>query len=187
MKIPIGPKPLMYPLPALLVGTYDQNDNPNLMTASWAGIVSSNPPCINVSIRKDRYTHTAITKNKEYSISIPSEKNIEVVDYCGIYSGADVNKFEVLNIKHTKSDIIRAPILTDFPITMLCRLKRTLAMGSHTMFIGEILDIYAESEVTGLKNILLMDRIKPILYDTVSKTYYSVGEPLMKAYTTKKG
>lgn len=186
MKIPIGPKALMYPLPVLLVGTFDEKGKPNLMTASWAGIASSTPPCISISIRKERYTYNAITKNKEFSISFPSEKNIEVADYCGIYSGADVDKFEKLQINYEKSDVINAPILTDFPITMLCRLRRTIPMGSHTMFISEILDIYAESEITGLKNMLFMDKIKPIMYDTISKTYFSVGEPLMKAYTTKK-
>lgn len=186
MKIPIGAKTLMYPLPVLLIGTYDENDKPNLMTASWSGIVNSNPPCLSISVRKERYSHKAITKNKEFSVTFTDEKNVAIADYCGIYSGANVNKMEEMGIKYEKSDIINAPILTDFPIAMLCRLKRTLELGTHTLFVGEILDIFAESEVTGMKRNPIIERVKPILYDTVSKTYYSVGSPVMQAYTTKK-
>lgn len=186
MKIPIGPKTLMYPLPVLLVGTFDENGKPNLMTASWSGIVNSNPPCLSISVRKERYTYKAIAKNKEFSVTFANEKNIEIADYCGIYSGANVDKINTMEVKYEKSDIINAPILTDFPISMLCRLKRTLDLGSHTLFVGEILEIYAESEVTSIKHNPIIEKVKPVLYDTISKTYYSVGAPLMKAYTTTK-
>ena len=185
MKIPIGPRTLLYPLPVVLVGTYDENNKANLMTASWCGICNSEPPCVNISLRKERHSYNAIVKNKEFSISFPSVDMVAEADYCGIFSGKNTDKLEDLNLHCEQSDIIKAPIIKECSISMLCRLKRTIDLGSHTMFIGEILDIYAESEVTDIKHKPIIEKVNPLLYDTTSKTYYSVGQKVMKAYTTK--
>jgi len=93
MKISLGKKTLLYPAPVCVVGTYDQAGKPNVMTAAWAGICCSSPPCIAVSLRKATYTYGNIMERKAFTVSLPSEEYIHQADYFGMASGRDEDKF----------------------------------------------------------------------------------------------
>jgi len=183
MKKSIGAKSLIYPNPVLLIGTYDQEGKPNLMTVSWGGVCCSDPPCIAVSVRQARFTYRNLLDKKEFTINIPSENHVNQADYCGIYSGRDENKFESTGLTAIKSDLIDAPFVQEFPISLICKLKDILEVGVHTQFIGEVIDILADESVLNDKNSPIIEKVKPICYDFIGKGYYSIGRKLIDGFT----
>jgi flavin reductase (DIM6/NTAB) family NADH-FMN oxidoreductase RutF len=182
----IGTKSILFPLPVLLIGSYDEAEKADFMTASWGGVVSSDPQCLSVSVRPERYTYNNIRKNRAFSVCFPAVKHAEIADYCGIFSAKNTDKISDLNLKVSKSELANAPILDDFPVNIVCRTKTDFDMGTHTVFIGEIIDMLADPSVIGASGFPEIDKVDPMIYDLATKTYYSVGAPIMKAYTTKR-
>lgn len=186
MKKSIGAKTILYPNPVLLVGTYDDAGIPNLMTVSWGGICCSDPPCVAISVRSSRYSYRNILMNKAFTVNIPSDKFAKESDYCGIYSGRDENKFETQGLTPTKSELVNAPIVEEFPIALICKLKEIVEIGSHIQFIGEIVDIIADEELLNDKYMPIIEKVRPILYDYSSKAYYSVGDKVLDGFSNIK-
>ena len=184
MKKSLGRKTLVYPHPVFVIGSYDENDNPNLMAASWSGICCSDPPCIGVSVRKIRKTYSNIIKSNAFSVGIPSIDKIKEVDYCGIHSGKDKDKIQDTGLTVTKSDLANVPIIEEFPITLVCSLYKTIELGVHIQFVGEILDVLADEKVLGADGLPILGLVNTFCYDSASRFYYGTGEKLIKAYTT---
>ncbi len=185
MKKSFGAKTVIYPLPVLLIGTYDAEGKANIMTASWGGIINSVPPMLSVSVRKERHTFAALMENQEFSISIPQVAKVQEADYCGIYSNSNSDKIADLGLTAVKSELINAPIFEEFPVVLLCKVSQTMDLGSHILFASEILDFQVEESVLteGKADI---EKIDPLLYDTISKTYYSLGKKVKKAFSEKR-
>ncbi len=181
MKVSLAPGTYGFPLPVYLVGTYDSNNIPNLMAASWAGICCSQPPCIAVSLREERHTYDAIIQNQCFSMSIPTVELVKQADYLGIYSGKNTNKIKEIGFHDYKHDKYNCPIFQELPVTLICKLKEQIYLGSHTQFIGEIVDVLIEDTLlsNGKANFELL---KTFCYDYTSKTYYSIGDKLSPAY-----
>lgn len=186
MKQSIGAKPLAFPTPTWVVGTYDMNGKPNAMTVAWGGICCSNPPCISVSLRKATYSYAGIIENKAFTISIPSEDFVRETDYFGIASGKDENKFEATCLTPVRSELVPAPYVGEFPVVLECKLLHTLEIGLHTLFVGEIVDIKVDESVFGENKNPDIEKIKPIIYDTGNRSYYSIGCNLGKAFSIGK-
>ncbi len=186
MKKSIGAKTLLFPTPVLLVGTYDRDGKPNLMTAAWGGICCSQPPCVAVSLRKATYSYAAIVERKAFTIGIPSEAWIKEADYVGMASGRDVNKFTETGLTAVRSELVDAPYAAEFPFVVECRLLHTLELGLHTQFVGEIIDVKADASVLaddGQPDIL---KIKPLVFDTAHRGYHSIGPLLGQAFSVGK-
>lgn len=186
MKQSIGAKPLAFPTPTWVVGTYDMNGKPNAMTVAWGGICCSNPPCISVSLRKATYSYAGIIENKAFTISIPSEDFVRETDYFGIASGKDENKFEATCLTPVRSELVPAPYVGEFPVVLECKLLHTLEIGLHTLFVGEIVDIKVDESVFGENKNPDIEKIKPVIYDTGNRSYYSIGCNLGKAFSIGK-
>jgi flavin reductase (DIM6/NTAB) family NADH-FMN oxidoreductase RutF len=186
MKKSAGAKPLLFPNPVLMVGSYDQAGKPNLMNAAWGGICCSEPPCVTVSVRKARYSYANIIERKAFTVGIASEDTLAEADYVGIVSGRDVDKFATSRLTPVKSDLVDAPYAAEFPVVLECRLLHTLEIGIHTQFIGEIIDVKADSEVFGDDGLLDINKIKPLVYDTAHKGYHGVGPLVGKAFSVGK-
>ncbi len=186
MKQSIGAKPLAFPTPTWVVGTYDMNGKPNAMTVAWGGICCSNPPCISVSLRKAPYSYAGIIENKAFTISIPSEDFVRETDYFGIASGKDENKFEATCLTPVRSELVPAPYVGEFPVVLECKLLHTLEIGLHTLFVGEIIDIKVDESVFGENKNPDIEKIKPVIYDTGNRSYYSIGCNLGKAFSIGK-
>lgn len=186
MKQSIGAKPLAFPTPTWVVGTYDMNGKPNAMTVAWGGICCSNPPCISVSLRKATYSYAGIIENKAFTISIPSEDFVRETDYFGIASGKDENKFEATCLTPVRSELVPAPYVGEFPVAVECKLLHTLEIGLHTLFVGEIVDIKVDESVFGENKNPDIEKIKPVIYDTGNRSYYSIGCNLGKAFSIGK-
>jgi len=186
MKKSLGAKTLLFPTPVLMVGTYDRDRKPNLMNAAWGGICCSQPPCVAVSLRKATYSWAGIEEHKAFTVGIACESRMVEADYVGMTSGRDVDKFAVTGLTPVRSDLVDAPYAAEFPVVLECRLLHTIEIGLHTQFIGEIVDVKAESDVLGEDGQPDIMKIKPLIYDTARKGYHGVGPLLGKAFSVGK-
>ena len=186
MKQSVGAKTLATPTPVWLVGTYDTEGKPNIMTAAWGGICCSRPPCITVSLRKATYSYDAIAARKAFTVSIPSEAQVVQADFVGIASGRDTDKFAVCNWTPVRSDLVDAPYVDEAPLVVECRMIHSLELGLHTQFVGEIVDVKAAPEVIGKKGYPDITRVKPMIWDTAHLGYYGIGPFLGKAWEIGK-
>ena len=186
MKKSIGPKTLVYPTPVFVVGSYDRNGRPNIMTAAWGGICCSKPPCVAVSLRKSRCSYDNIVNRKAFTINIPSEQHAAAVDYIGIVSGRNKDKFAATGLTAVKSDRVDAPLVQEFAFALECNLLQTIEIGVHTQFIGEIIDIQAEEDMLDPSGAPDIGIVKPILFAPEMQAYYGVGNFVGKAFSIGK-
>lgn len=187
MKLNLPAQPLLLPSPVLIIGTYDADSKPNIMNAAWGGIVCSNPPCISVSLRKATLTYHNIVHHEAFTINIPSDKYYREADYVGMVSGRDCDKFSDVRLTPEKSSLVNAPIVKEFPYALACRLIKQVELGTHTMFVGEIVGIAADEEVLGDNQMPDIQKVQPILWGSFgSMSYYRVGEKLGRAFSVGK-
>ena len=140
MKKPIGISPVTL-CPVFIVGTYDDQDRPNLMNVAWGGVCCSQPVCLNISLRKATYSYAALVRRGEFTVNIPSRGRVREADYVGIYSGRDENKFEQLGLTPIPGEKVHAPTVGEFPLVIECRVLHTIEIVLHTQFIGEIVHV----------------------------------------------
>lgn len=178
----LGPRPLTYPMPALLVGVYDAEGRPNLMTAAWGGICNSAPPCVSVSIRPSRWTHDPLLQRKAFTLGIPSTGMAAQADFAGIACGRTVDKFAATGLTPCRSEHVDAPYAGECPIVLECRLLQHVELPSHTLMIGEICNVSAlESCMNGEQPDIF--KVDPLIYDAASRHYYRLGGDVGPAYT----
>jgi flavin reductase (DIM6/NTAB) family NADH-FMN oxidoreductase RutF len=186
MKKSFGPQTLAYPTPVFIIGTYDTDGRPNVMTAAWAGICCSNPPAVSVSLRQNRHTYTAIVERKSFTISIPSEEHVREADYFGIVSGKKSDKFAITGLTPIRSELVDAPYVGEFPMVLECRLLQTVPLGTHDLFIGEIMDVKVEEHLLLPDGNPDIEKIKPLIFAPGSQSYYGVGPFVEKAFSIGK-
>jgi flavin reductase (DIM6/NTAB) family NADH-FMN oxidoreductase RutF len=184
MKKSIGAGTFAAPSPVWVVGTYDTDGRPNMMTAAWGGICCSRPPCIYVSLREATYSHGNILSRRAYTVSIPGEEYWREADYAGIASGRDTDKFEDTSLTPARSAAVDAPYVDEYPLVLECRLKETIDLGLHTMFVGEIVDVKADQDVL-TNDRPNVQKIKPILFGSGDRGYHSVGPRIGDAFTNR--
>ena len=142
MKIQLPPSVHSYPAPAVLIGC-GTVDEPNLITCSWFGTVCSEPPMVSVSIRKNRFSYPLVHRLAEFTANIPKIEDLEKVKLCGTKSGREVNKFEELGITPVNCVPLKyAPMIDECQLVLACRVKHELELGSHHIFIAEVLKIH---------------------------------------------
>jgi len=127
-----------------IIGSYDAAGMANGMTAAWVGICNSKPPCVYASIRRSRHTYDGVVKHQAFTVCVPSAAHAREADYLGIASGRDGDKLARAGLTAVRSDLVEAPYIDEFPVAMECRLHQTMDLGSHTVFIGEVLDVKVE-------------------------------------------
>ena len=182
MKKAIGPQTLLYPMPAVLVGAL-VNGKPNFMTAAWCGIAASKPPAISVGLMPARFTLEGISANSTFSINIPSADLVEKVDYCGIYSGHKIDKSQIFKVDYGKLNT--APLIQECPVNLECQVIHSLDLGSHILFVGEIIETY-------IKEDCLTDekadptKIDPLIYTPITMQYQRLGEIVGRAWKVGK-
>jgi flavin reductase (DIM6/NTAB) family NADH-FMN oxidoreductase RutF len=187
MKKSLGADTLIYPTPTWVVGTYDKEGKPNLMTIAWGGICCSQPPCLAVSLRKATYTYSNIIERKAFTVSVPAAEQVGVADYCGLVSGRTVDKFAVCKLTPVRSEVVDAPYPQEFPMVLECRLLHILDIGLHTQFVGEILDIKAEESALGPDGQPMIEKVQPIIFAPRERTYHGLGDLLGKAFEVGRG
>jgi flavin reductase (DIM6/NTAB) family NADH-FMN oxidoreductase RutF len=186
MKKSLGAKTILYPTPVLIVGTYDLQGKPNVMTAAWGGICCSDPPCVAVSLRKATYSYHNIVHRKAFTISVPSERYVKDADYFGIASGRSEDKFAAAKLTPVRSDLVDAPYVQEFPLVLECRLLHTFELGLHTQFVGEILDVKVDQTLVSEGGILDLEKLQPIIFAPAVQAYYGLGRRLGEAFSIGK-
>jgi flavin reductase (DIM6/NTAB) family NADH-FMN oxidoreductase RutF len=186
MKNSLGAETIVPTTPVWVVGTYNQDGKPNVMTAAWGGICCSKPPCLYVSLRKATYTYGNILERKAFTVSVPSEKYVKEADYFGIASGKKIDKFAATGLTPVKSDLVDAPYVKEFPIIIECKVVKIVEIGLHTEFIGEIIDVKADSSVLNEKNLPDIEKVKPIIWNIGGMTYHKVGNSVGQAFSIGK-
>ena len=183
----LGPRALLYPTPVVVVGSYDASGKPNVMTAAWAGVCCSQPPCVAVSIRPSRHSYEGITRRQAFTLGIASAEHVRQVDYFGLASGASEDKFARAGLTPVRADTVDAPYVAEFPIALECRLLQAVELGVHTQFIGEVLDLKADETVLGAGGLPDIEKVQPLLYAPGQSAYFAVGSRLARAFSVGKG
>ena len=183
MKTSLGAETLVFPTPVWIVGTYGPDGKANGATVAWGGICCSDPPCVAISLRTGRYTHAAITAREAFTVNIPSERHVKQADYFGLVSGHKEDKFVASGLTPVRSALVDAPYIEECPIVLECKLFRTIELGVHTQFVGEIVDVKADEAVLDDKGLPRIDKIRPIAFAPSTGTYHGTGDFLGKAYS----
>ena len=180
MRIELGPKNCLYPLPTTLIGA-NINGKPNFIAIAHVGIMDLGS--VSLGMAKAHYTNKGIKENKTFSLNIPSENMVEKTDYCGLVSGREVNKSELFNSFYGK--LKTAPMIEECPINMECELIKTVDFPNHDIFIGRIVETYCDDRV--LENgVIDFSKVKPILFVMNDHSYWKLGSKLAKAWNVGK-
>jgi len=183
MNKSFGAKSLIFPMPVWVVGTYDKDGKPNAMTVAYGGVCCSDPPCVTVSLRKATHSYGSILSRKAFTINVPSETHIREADYFGIASGKSEDKLAATGLTPIKSKVVDAPYIKEFPLILECKLAHTFELGRHTQFVGEIVDVKVDESALAENGEPDIEKVKPLIYATQSRSYYGIGQYLGQAYT----
>lgn len=181
-KTQIGISTILNPVPVVMVSSAgkdpeDPSQRPNIMTAAWAGTVNSEPPMISVSIRKSRHTHKLISETGEFVVNLVSKAICKPCDYCGVRSGADEDKFAKCGLTPVKAEgLEHAYAVKEAPVSISCKVKSVTELGSHDMFIGEVVAVTADSYLTDEKGRLCLDKANLVAYN--HGEYFLLGDKL---------
>lgn len=186
MKKSLGATTLAWPTPVYLVCSYDSKGNPNVMNAAWGGICASDPPCIAVSVRPSRHTYEGITQNKAFSICIPSAKLVAEADFVGMASGSKLNKFSQAQLTASACEMVNAPYIEECPLVIELSLVRSIELGSHVQFIGEVKDVKADEACLNKEGKPDISLANPILFDPALRNYHRIGPVEAKAFDVGK-
>ncbi len=168
---------LLSPAPAALVSCAS-GDKQNVLTVAWCGITCTHPPMTYVSIRPERYSYSLIKESGEFVINLTGEALCRAADYCGMYTGAKVNKFEKCGLTPIPSESVSAPTVAEAPLSLECKVKKILPLGSHDMFLSEIMAVTVREELLDEKGRLCLERAGLITYS--HGEYYALGRRLGK-------
>ena len=185
-KILMGPQTLVYPMPTFLVGANVDN-KPNFMAVAWGGIANGKPPMISVAIRHQRYTYRGIKQNMTFSVNVPSIDLVRETDYCGIKSGAKVNKVEDCQFNVFYGKLNNTPLIEQCPINHECKVMHILNLGSHSLIIGRIEETHiSENCLTDGKPDV--NKIRPFVFTREPDSQYQAfGEVIAKAFSIGQG
>ncbi len=176
---------MLYPLPVVLVSCRRQKEKPNIITVAWTGTVCTNPAMVYISVRPDRFSYGIIKETKEFVINLSTKKLVKAVDYCGVKSGRDVDKFKEMKLTPVPAAKVGAPLISESPVNIECRVKQILKLGSHDMFIAEVLGIHADSSYMDRKDKFDLSKAEPIVYS--HGEYYGLGKLMGNfGYSVKK-
>lgn len=166
----------LYHLPVVLVSCIDKEGKPNIIPLGWVGGVCSDPPQVGIAIRPSRYSHKLIEKTGEFVVNIPTEELVGIVDKCGFCSGRNVDKFKEFNLTPLPASKVKSPLIKECSINLECKLRHSLDLGSHTLFIGEILAVQVDEEYIKKDSEINYILLKPLLLK--HDEYCGMAEPL---------
>lgn len=175
---------LTAPLPPVMVSVGDMESS-NIITIGWTGILSTIPPRTYISVRPERYSHGIIKNTKEFVINLTTAKQARVVDYAGIYTGAKVDKFKECSLTKLESKEVSAPTIAECPVALECRVIEVIPMGSHDVFIADIVNVSCDDSILDENGKIRFDKADLMAY--AHGEYFALGEKLGAfGFSTKK-
>ena len=183
MRKSFGPKPMVYPMPVFIIGTYNEDGTANAMNAAWGGISEENE--ISICVSDDHKTTENLLKRKAFTVSMATADYVAECDYVGIVSGNDVpSKLEKAGLTTIKSEHVDAPIICELPMAVECKLKSYDPESCR--LVGEIINVCADESVLDEKGNIDACKLKPITYDPSNHNYIALGEIVGKAFSDGK-
>jgi len=177
MKEPFKPGTLLYPLPVVMVSCGTMEGEKNIITVAWTGTINSDPPMCYISVRKSRHSHAIISQTKEFVINLVTEDLAFATDWCGVRSGKDYDKFKEMKLTPVAGQVVKAPLIEESPLSLECKVMDVKELGSHDMFIAEVVAVDAESSLidrsTGQ---FQLNHAHPVAYS--HGKYFKLGEKL---------
>lgn len=179
MRKNFGAKTWIYPMPVLIVGTYDENGTPNAMNAGWGGIYDDKK--VMLSLASDHKTTDNVKKTGAFTVSFATANTVVPCDYVGIISANDVpDKLERAGLHTTHSEFVNAPIIDELPMTLECKLVK---FNEDGICVGEIVNVSADESILGEKGIVDVEKLDPITVDPITFSYRRLGEAVGKAFS----
>ena len=179
------PGNMLYPLPAVMVSVTDGKGEDDIITVAWTGTICTNPPMVYISVRPERYSYHMIKETGEFVINLTTEKLAKATDFCGVRSGRDVDKFKETGLTREKADIGSAPMIQESPVSIECRVKEIKELGSHHMFLADVVAVHADEHYMDENNRFDLNLAKPLVYS--HGEYMGVGKKLGTfGYSVKK-
>lgn len=176
---------MVYPLPAVMVSVTDGNGNDNIITVAWVGTVCTNPAMVSISVRPERHSYDMIRATGEFVINLTTEKLAYATDYCGVRSGKDIDKFKEMKLTKEQASFVKAPMIGESPVNIECKVKSVEELGSHHMFLAEVLAVHADEAYMDETGKFDLNSANPLIYS--HGEYYSIGNKLGKfGYSVKK-
>lgn len=175
--VTLKPGTLLAPVPAAMISCAAEDCAPNIITLAWVGTVCSEPPMCSISVRKERYSYDIIRRSGEFVINLCGKKQMPAVDLCGVKSGRDTDKFKLCGLQPVKAEGMEfAPAISGAPVYLACKVKDVKELGSHDLFLGEIVGLGVDESLLDESGRIDYDRAELIAYNHGS--YYELGKLL---------
>ena len=172
-KVIWKPGTFVYPIPAVMVSCGDMKKS-NIITVAWTGILNTNPATVYISVRPTRYSYNIIKESKEFVINLTTKELAKATDWCGVKTGAKVDKFKEMKLHKEKAKFVKCPLIKESPVSIECKVKEIKELGSHHMFIAEVLSIDADEKYIDEKGAFDISKFNLIAYAYVG--YYLLGK-----------
>lgn len=176
-KVTWKPGTFEYPIPAVMVSCGDMEKS-NIITVAWTGILNTDPAMVYISVRASRYSYNIIKERKEFAINLTTENLAYATDWCGVKSGANVDKFKEMKLTKEKANFIKCPLIKESPVSLECKVEKIVELGSHTMFVARVLSIDADEQYIDEKGAFDISKCKLMAY--ANGGYYALGKKLGK-------
>jgi len=183
-KITLKPGTYLYPIPAALI-TCGPPEKPNIITLAWMGTVCSEPPMLGISIRPSRHSSGLIKQYGEFAVNLPTEDLVRATDYCGVVSGQKVDKFAATGLTAATAKVIHSVVIAECPVNIECKVTQVLSLGSHDLFLGQVVAVQADESVLSEKGEIDLTKARPLAYG--GHRYWSLGQLLaIHGYSAKE-
>ena len=183
-KVIWKPGTFIYPLPVVMVSCGDTNKS-NIITVAWTGILNTNPAMCYISVRPERYSHDIIKEKGEFVINLTTKQLAYATDWCGVKSGKNVDKFKEMKLTKEKANFVKAPLIKESPVSVECKVKEIVPLGSHDMFVAEVLSIDVDEKYIDEKGAFDISKCDLIAY--ANGGYYSLNKKIGKfGYSVQK-
>lgn len=176
---------MVYPLPAVMVTCQREGEKPNIITIAWTGTICTNPAMVYISVRPERYSYELIKESGEFIINLTTKSLVKAADYCGVKSGRNVDKFKDMKLTPKMGKFVQTPMIEESPVSIECRVKQIMPLGSHHMFIAEVLGVHVDGKYLNDTGKFQLNKAEPIVYS--HGEYYGLGEMMGTfGYSVKK-
>jgi len=174
-KLELSPSEALYPVPVVLVSCASR-EKANIITIAWCGVACSKPPLLTISIRPSRHSNSIIKSSGDFVINIPTQGLLKEADICGTVSGRDKDKFGLCGFTRSDPSVVRSPMIKECPVNIECRVTQILSLGTHDMFIGEVVKVHRDTSAIDKDGNMDYSKAAPIVYN--QGEYWSLGKKI---------
>ncbi|OLR63123.1 flavin reductase [Anaerostipes sp. 992a] len=175
-KVSWKPGNMIYPLPAVMVSCRGGDGEDNIITIAWTGTIYTNPPMTYISVRPERHSYQIIKETGEFVINLTTKNLVKAVDFCGVRSGRDLDKFQQMNLTKEEAKVVNAPMIAESPVNIECKVTEVKELGSHHMFLAEVVNVNVEDGLMDENGKFHLSKSNPLVYSHGG--YYETGKEI---------